>query len=152
LAVAAPAAPLGGGDPNNNPRARRGATAVANAVAFFVRMDVFVCWRGGGCGDNGGGDVLVLAACKSWQWTVWREQEGGGGGCSDEAVAMLPRGGRAVDKTMRGMGGEGAVQGELEEEDLTRGQGWTTRGKWAVDDRTTQQEGGGARRSWWWRR
>ena len=32
----------GGGDPNNVPRARRGATAVANAVAFYVMMDAFV--------------------------------------------------------------------------------------------------------------
>ena len=78
---------------------------MANAVAFFARMDAFVCWQGGGCGDNGGGDVLALAACKSPQWTVWREPEGGGGGCSDEAVAMLPRDGRVADKMMRAVGG-----------------------------------------------
>jgi hypothetical protein len=39
----------GGGDPNNVPRTRRGATAVANAVAFFAMMDAFVRWRGGCC-------------------------------------------------------------------------------------------------------
>jgi hypothetical protein len=127
-AAAASAAPLGGGDPNNVPRARRGATTVANAVAFFARKDTFVRWRGGGCGDNGGGDVLALAACKSRQWTVWREREGGGGGCSNEVVAMLPRGGRAVDKTMRGVGAEGAARGELE------------------GRRTTRREGGGEQR------
>jgi hypothetical protein len=42
----AAAVPSGGGDPNNVPCARRGAMAVANAVAFFARMDTFVCWRG----------------------------------------------------------------------------------------------------------
>ena len=67
-----------------------------------------------------------------------REREGGGGGCSDKAVAMLPRG----DDTTRGVGAEGAAQGELEEDDSTRVGGQTTRGKLAVDDRTTQQEGG----------
>ena len=41
-AAAAPAALSGGGDPNNVPRARRGATAMANAMAFFARMDAFV--------------------------------------------------------------------------------------------------------------
>ena len=45
-AAVASAAPSGGGDPNNVPRARRGAKAVANAVAFFARMDTFVRWRG----------------------------------------------------------------------------------------------------------
>jgi hypothetical protein len=39
----------GGGDPNNVPRTRRGATAVANAVAFFAMMDAFVRWQGGCC-------------------------------------------------------------------------------------------------------
>ena len=121
---------------------------MANAVAFFARMDAFIHWRGGGCGNNGGGNVLALAACKSWQWTARREREEGGGGCSDEAVAMLPRGGRAADNTMRGVGAEGAARGELKADDLTRGGGQTTRGKRAADDRTIQQEGGGARRSW----
>lgn len=57
---------LGGGDPSNIPRTRRGAKALANAMDFFARMDVFVHWRGrGGCGDNcRGGDVLVLAAAR----------------------------------------------------------------------------------------
>jgi len=114
---------------------------------WLSSWDAIVHWRGGGCGDNGGGDVLALAACKNRQWTVRREREGGGGGCSDEAVAMLPRGGRAADKTMRGVGAEGAVQGELEADDSTRGGGRTTRGKRVADDRTTQHEGGGARRS-----
>ena len=45
---------LGGGDPNNVPCPKRGATAVANAMAFFARMDTFVHWRGEGCGNNGG--------------------------------------------------------------------------------------------------
>ena len=44
------AQPRGGGsgvmdsDPNNVPCARRGTTAMANAVVFFGRMDVFVPW------------------------------------------------------------------------------------------------------------
>jgi len=92
---------------------------VANAVVFFARMDTFVRWRGGGCGKNGGSDILALAACKSRQWTARREREGGGGGCSDEALAMLPRGGRAADDTTRGVGAEGAAQGELEADDST---------------------------------
>jgi hypothetical protein len=41
---------------NNIPCARRSA-----AVAFFTRMDVVVRWQRGGCGDNGSGNVLVLA-------------------------------------------------------------------------------------------
>ena len=96
---------------------------MANAVAFFARMDAFVCWQGGGCGDNGGGDVLALAACESRQWTVRKERKGGGGGCSNEAVAMLPCGGRAADKMMRGVEAEGAAQGKLEVDDSTRGGG-----------------------------
>ena len=59
------------------------------------------------CVENGGSNVLALAACKSRQWTARREREGGGGGRSDEAVAMLPRGGRAADDTTRGVGGGG---------------------------------------------
>ena len=58
----AAAVPSGGGDPNNVPCARRGATAMANAVAVFARMDAFVRWRVGGSGDNGGGNVIALAA------------------------------------------------------------------------------------------
>ena len=46
-------------------------------------------------------------------------------------------------------GAEGAVLGELEVDDWTRGGGRTTQGKRAADDCTSQQEGGGARRSWW---
>jgi len=99
---------------------------MANAVAFFARMDTFVRWRGGGCGDNGGGDVLVLAACKSRQWTAQREQDWRGGGCSAEAVAILPRGGQAADNTTRGVAVEGAARGELEADDSTREGGWTT--------------------------
>ena len=69
---------LGGGDPNNVPCCpKRGATAVANAMAFFARMDTFVHWRGEGCGNNDGGDVIALAACKCRQWRARREQEGG---------------------------------------------------------------------------
>jgi len=43
---------------------------MANAVAFFAKMDAFVRWQGGGCDNNGGGDILALAACKSRQWMV----------------------------------------------------------------------------------
>ena len=71
-----------------------------------------------------------------------REREGGGGGRSNEAVAMLPRGGRATDDTTRGVEAEGAARGELEADDSTRVGGRTTRGKRAAGDRTTQQEGG----------
>ena len=42
----AAAVPSGGDDPNNVPCARRRAMSVANAVAFFARMDTFVRWRG----------------------------------------------------------------------------------------------------------
>ena len=117
---------VGGGDPNNVPRTRRGKrfTAVANAVAFFTMMDAFVCLQGRYCVDNGGGNVLALMACKSQQWTAQREREGGGGGCSDKAVAMLPHGGWAADDTTRGGGGaERVVQGVLEADDSVRGGG-----------------------------
>ena len=96
---------------------------MANAVAFFARMDAFVRWRGGSCGKNGGGDILALAGCKSRQWTAWREREGGGGGCSNEALAMLPCGGRTADNTTRGVGAEGAAQGKQEADDSTIGGG-----------------------------
>ena len=46
IAGGAAAVPSGGDDPNNVPCARRRAMAVANAVAFFARMDTFVRWRG----------------------------------------------------------------------------------------------------------
>jgi hypothetical protein len=105
---AAVVVPSGGGDPNNVSCPKRGATAVANAMAFFARMDTFVHWWGEGCGNNGGGDVNALAACKSWQWRARREQEGGVGGRSDEAVVMLPRGGQATDDTTREGGGGGS--------------------------------------------
>ncbi len=39
--------------------------AMANAMAFFVRMGTFAHWQGGGCDDNGGGNVLELAAVRS---------------------------------------------------------------------------------------
>jgi hypothetical protein len=107
----------GGGYPNNVPRARRGAKALANAVAFFTMINALVRWRGGWCVKNGGGNVLALTARKSRQWTAKREREGGGGGRSDEAVAMLLLGGRATDNTTRGGGGraERVVRGVLEE-------------------------------------
>ncbi len=38
--------------------------AVANAVAFFARMGAFIHWQGEGCGNNGGGDILNLAAAR----------------------------------------------------------------------------------------
>ncbi len=81
---------MGGGDPNNVPCTRRGAMAMANNVAFFLRMDTFVCWQRGRCGNNGGGDVLVLAAARAgsgrlgesrWgeeedaQWRWWRHKQ-----------------------------------------------------------------------------
>ena len=84
---------------------------------------------------------------KSRQWTARRERERGGGERSNEAVAMLPRGGWVADDKTRGGGAEGVAQGELEADDWTRGEGRTMRGKWAADDRSSQQEGGGARRS-----
>ena len=91
---------------------------------------------------------------KSRQWTARRERERGGGERSDEAVAMLPRGGWVADGKTRGGGAEGVARGELEADDWTRGGGRTMRGKWAADDRSSQQEGGGARRSqrrqWRW--
>jgi len=98
-AAAAPSG--GGGDPNNVPCARRGTTAVANTVAFFARMDAFACWQEEGCGDNGGGNALVLAACMSRQWTARRDWEGGEGRHSNETAAVLPHDGRAVDNTKR---------------------------------------------------
>ena len=109
---------------------------MANIVVFFARMDAFIPWRGVGCGKNGGGDILVLAACKSWQWTARREQEGRRGGCSDEALAMLSCGGRAADDTTRGVGAEGAKTGELEADDSTMGGG---RQREASGRRTTLQ-------------
>jgi hypothetical protein len=54
-----------GGNPNNVPHARRGTTAVVNTVAFFARMGAFACWQGEGCGHNGGGNVLALAAARA---------------------------------------------------------------------------------------
>jgi hypothetical protein len=90
----------------------------------FAMMDAFVCWQGGCCVDNGGGNVLTLTACKSRQWMAQREWETGGGGRSDEAVAMLPHGGGAADDMTRGGGGaERAVRGMLEADDSTRGGG-----------------------------
>jgi len=58
------------------PEEARGATAVANTVAFFAMMDTFVHWQGGCCVNSGGGNVLVLTACKSRQWMARREREG----------------------------------------------------------------------------
>jgi hypothetical protein len=52
------------GDSNNVPCARRCATVVKNIVAFFVRMGTYVNWQGGDCGDNGGSNVLTLAAAR----------------------------------------------------------------------------------------
>ena len=57
-------------------------------------------------------------------------ERAGGGGRSNEAVAMLPRGGRATDDTTRGVEAEGAARGELEADDSTRVGGRTTRGRW----------------------
>ena len=51
--------PSGRGNPNNVPRARRSAKAMANAMAFFARMDACICWREGGCGNNGGDNVCA---------------------------------------------------------------------------------------------
>jgi hypothetical protein len=42
--VSMAARPKTRGDSNNVPHARRGATAMANAVAFFARMGTFVHW------------------------------------------------------------------------------------------------------------
>ncbi len=36
-----------------------------SGLAFFARMGAFVCWQGGGYGNNGGGNVLVLAAARA---------------------------------------------------------------------------------------
>ncbi len=104
----------GGGDPNNVPRVRRGATAVANAVAFFAMMDAFVCWRVGCCFVNGGSNVLALTACTSRQPAVDGSKKAGGGrrrrqrqGGGD--VASWWAGGRRHDERRRG-GGEGGAR------------------------------------------
>jgi hypothetical protein len=54
-----------GGTFQQRPLPRRGTTAMANAVAFFTRMSAFICWQGGGCGNNGGVDVLAPAAASA---------------------------------------------------------------------------------------
>ena len=45
---------------NNVPRTSRRA-----AAAFFARMDIVMRWRGGGCGNDGGGNVMALAATRA---------------------------------------------------------------------------------------
>ncbi len=73
-------------------------------------------WWGGDCGGNGGRNNESK-----------RAQAGGGGVCSDEAVGMLPHGGREMDYTMRGGGGGEEVA-------------------WPSWRRTIRQEGGGGQR------
>jgi hypothetical protein len=97
--------------------------AVAKAVAFFARMDAFVRWQGGGCVNNGGCDVLVLAAFTSRQWMAHREREGGGGERSNEAVAMFLRGRWAADDTTKGGGGTERVARGMLEADNSMGEG-----------------------------
>ncbi len=73
------------------------------------------------------------------QWTIRREQVGGGGegGRRDEAVAMFTGCGQAGDDMTRRGGVEGAEQGEREADDTMRGgRVRTTRGKRAADDTT----------------
>ncbi len=35
-----------------------------SGLAFFTMIGALVHWQGGGCGNNGGGNVLVLAAAR----------------------------------------------------------------------------------------
>ncbi len=62
---------------NDVPHASRSA-----AAAFFAWMDVVVQWQGGGCrgdsGDDGSGNVIVLAAIAGIGWhneSRWGEEE-----------------------------------------------------------------------------
>ena len=69
-----------GGNPDNIPCARRGAMAVLWQTPFFLaRMDTIVCWQGGGCGNNGGSNVLVLtvaiAGSGQLKESGWEEEE-----------------------------------------------------------------------------
>ncbi len=67
------------GDFKNVPCTRRCATAIKNTMAFLARMGAFVCWRGGDCGNNGGSNVLMLAAARvgsgQFKESMWGEEE-----------------------------------------------------------------------------
>ena len=55
---------------------------MANAVAFFARMNAFVHWQGGGCGDNDGSNVLKLVAARVGSEKLGESGRGG----EEEAV------------------------------------------------------------------
>jgi hypothetical protein len=50
-------------------RGRSGARGCLGATGqgwlFFTRIGAFIRWQGGGCGNNGGSDVLALAAARA---------------------------------------------------------------------------------------
>jgi hypothetical protein len=53
------------GQSQQRPHTSRGTTAATNTMAFFVRIDVFVCWHEGGCGNNSSGNVFALMATRA---------------------------------------------------------------------------------------